>query len=102
MDTKLRTAWTVAAVLAILLIAMTIMWARASGALTLDSDDLARQSEKLDEACGTDAGINSPACREALDDLSALLGRFSNKLERESRNAATSTMDVRVSTTTAQ
>lgn len=89
MNTKLRTAWTVAAVLAVLLVIMTVMWGRASGVFTLDAGDLERQREEIAEACGDD--IESPACKDALDDLARLLERFERKLDRESEDAATTT-----------
>lgn len=95
MNTKLRTAWTVAAVLAVLLIIMTIMWGRASGVFTLDAGDLERQREEIAEACGDQ--IDTPACRDALDDLARLLARFERQIDRESDDAesgATTTVEV--------
>lgn len=83
MDKKLRTAWTVAAVLAVLLVIMTVMWGRASGTFTLGAEDLAAQREKISEACGSADELDTPACRDALDDLARLLGRFERKLDRE-------------------
>jgi hypothetical protein len=96
MDKKLRTAWTVAAVLAVLLVIMTVMWGRASGTFTLGAEDLAAQREKISEACGNADDLDTPACRDALDDLARLLGRFERKLEREQEadGSASSTVEI--------
>lgn len=97
MDKKLRTAWTVAAVLAVLLVIMTVMWGRASGVFTLGAEDLAAQREKISEACASADDLDTPACRDALDDLARLLGRFERKLDRDQEKEvnvnATSTVE---------
>lgn len=100
MNNKLRTAWAVAGILAILLVIMTVMWARESGAFTLGAEDLEAQREKIANACGSADELDTPACRDALDDLARLLGRFERKLEREKKDAeggapgATTTIEV--------
>ena len=88
MNNKLRTAWTVAAVLAVLLVIMTVLWGRASGIFTLGAEDLAEQRERISEACGSADELDSPACRDALSDLANLLERFERRLEREREDAA--------------
>ncbi len=94
MDKKLRTAWTVAGILAVLLIIMTVMWGRASGTFTLGAEDLAEQRNKVAEACKSADDLQSPACKDALDDLARLLGRFDKKLEKDKQAEATTTVEV--------
>lgn len=96
MDKKLRTAWTVAGILAILLIIMTVMWGRASGTFTLGAEDLSDQRNKVAEACKSADDLQSPACKDALDALARLLGRFDKKLERdrEAEGEASTTIEV--------
>jgi len=81
MNNSSRTAWTVAGVLAILLIIMTIMWGRESGAF--GGGDLAAQRDRVAEACRSVDDLDSAACRDALEDLARLLGRFERRLERQ-------------------
>lgn len=79
MNNKLRTAWTVAGIFAVLFIVMTVMWAQATGFF---GNNLAAQREKVSEACKTADDLKSAACRDALDDLARLLSRFDRQLER--------------------
>lgn len=101
--TKLRLAWIVAGVFAVLFVIMTVLWARETGAFTLGAEDLAAEREKIVEACQTNEDLASPACRDALDDLARLLERFNNKLNREARDAqkALESATIEVSTSTA-
>jgi hypothetical protein len=92
MNNKLRTAWTVAAVLAVLLIIMSGLYAKERGLFTLDARDLERQRDDIAKACGSADELDTPACRDALDDLARLLGRFEKKLDRDQKaegNAST-------------
>ncbi|HEX5774649.1 MAG TPA: hypothetical protein VFY28_01665 [Candidatus Paceibacterota bacterium] len=100
---KSRLPWIVSGVLAVLLIIMTVLWGRASGAFTLDARDLEAERERLTEVCQTSEDLSSRACREALDDLAGLLQRFENRLQREARDAqkALESATIEVSTTTA-
>lgn len=84
MDTKLRTAWAVAGVLAILLIIMTVMWGREAGVF---GGDLAAQRDRVESACRTADDLDSAACRAALTDLAKLLARFERRLERAEEDA---------------
>lgn len=96
MDKKLRTAWTVAGILAVLLIIMTVMWGRESGTFTLGAEDLSDQRNKVAEACKSADDLESPACKDALDDLARLLGRFDKKLEKNKKidGEASTTVEV--------
>lgn len=87
MDTKLRTAWAVAGVLAILLIVTTVMWGRESG--VFGGGDLAAQRDRVENACRTADDLDSAACRDALADLARLLARFERRLERAEEDAET-------------
>ena len=79
MNNKLRTAWAVAGIFAILFVIMTIMWGRETGFF---GGDLATQRERVAEACRTADDLDTVACRNALEDLARLLSRFENRLER--------------------
>ncbi len=85
---KLRTAWIVAGILAVLLIIMTALWARSSGAFTLDAKDLAAERNKVNQACDSGESLTTPECQDALESLTKLLKSFENKLNREVREAA--------------
>jgi len=95
MNNKLRTAWAVAGILAILLVIMTVMWGRASGAF---GDNLTAQGDKVAEACKSADDLNSPACRDALDDLARLLARFERRIERQQDDANAAKVEVATTT----
>lgn len=87
MDTnkKLKTAWAIAGVLAIILIVVTFLWIRAQNDLdrVLDNGrtDIEAARDRIDAACeGPDASSNA-ACRDALDDLADILKDFSDNIE---------------------
>lgn len=95
MNNKLRTAWTVAGVLAVLLIIMTGLWVNERGLFTLDARDLERSRDEISTACASAETLDTPACRDALDGLARLLGRFERQLERQSDDTtATTTVEV--------
>ena len=85
MDNKLRTAWAVAGIFAVLFIVMTVMWARESGVF---GGDLASQRERVAEACRTADDLQTEGCRAALEDLARLLARFEKRLERMGGDAS--------------
>ncbi|MEK9184331.1 MAG: hypothetical protein AAB892_01210, partial [Patescibacteria group bacterium] len=86
----------VAGILAVLLIIMTVMWGRESGTFTLGAEDLSDQRNKVAEACKSADDLESPACKDALDDLARLLGRFDKKLEKNKKidGEASTTVEV--------
>jgi predicted MarR family transcription regulator len=100
-NAKLTLAWTVAGILAVGLIVALIALANREpdlGTVLEDGrEEVTAQRDRIREACnGTDAA-SQRACNEELEDLADILREFSQEIDR-----ATSSVEVQVSTTSAQ